>query len=330
VSVSDPLIGVIGSGAWGTALAVLSARAGRRTILWTRTPQAAARMSAERRNEARLPGVALPPALAITSDGMSVAAADIVLLAVPAQTIRDALAGLGAALRGPVVICAKGLDRLSGRLPSEVLVEAAPLVRAYALSGPGFAGDVARGLPTAVTLGGADRDEAVAIAAVLAQATFRIYASDDLRGVQIGGALKNVMAIACGISDGRGFGESARAALTTRAFAEMTRLGQAFGAQAATLAGLSGLGDLILTCASPQSRNYSLGFALGSGQPLSQAIAGQSGVSEGLYTAAVAVALARRHGVDAPLCQAVDAVLSGASSPEHEIARLLSRPLRSE
>ena len=314
----------------GTALAVLSARAGRRTILWTANADAAARLAATRCNEARLPGIAFPPALAVTSDSRHVAAAGLVLLAVPAQTIRDALAGFGTALRSPVVICAKGLDRRSGMLPSEVLAEAAPDARAYALSGPGFAGDVARGLPTAVTLGGADRDETVAIAAALAQSTFRIYASDDLRGVQIGGALKNVMAIACGISDGRGFGESARAALTTRAFAEMTRLGQAFGAQASTLAGLSGLGDLILTCGSRQSRNYSLGFALGTGEALAAAIAGQSGVSEGLYTAAVAVALAQRHGIDAPLCQAVDAVLSGASSPADEIARLLSRPLRSE
>ena len=315
--IPDPTIAVIGAGAWGTALAVLGARAGRRTYLWTANTDAAARLAAARCNEARLPGIAFPPALAVTSDSMLVAAADLVLLAVPAQTIRDALAGLGTPLRCPVVICAKGLDRRSGRLPSEVLAEAAPDARAYALSGPGFAGDVAR-------------DETAAIAAALAQSTFRIYASDDLRGVQIGGALKNVMAIACGISDGRGFGESARAALTTRAFAEMTRLGQAFGAQASTLAGLSGLGDLILTCGSRQSRNYSLGFALGTGEALAAAIAGQSGVSEGLYTAAVAVALAQRHGIDAPLCQAVDAVLSGASSPADEIARLLSRPLRSE
>jgi glycerol-3-phosphate dehydrogenase (NAD(P)+) len=330
VSVPDRPIGVIGAGAWGTALAVLSARAGRRTMLWTRSPDAAARMAAERRNEARLPGIAFPAALAVTSDGRSVATTDLVLLAVPAQTIRAALAAIGAPLRCPAVICAKGLDRQSDGLLSDVLAEVAPEARPYALSGPGFAADVARGLPTAVTLGGGNRDETAAIAAALAQATFRIYASDDLRGVQIGGALKNVMAIACGISDGRGFGESARAALTTRAFAEMTRLGRAFGAQASTLAGLSGLGDLILTCGSRQSRNYSLGFALGSGQPLAEAIAGRSGVSEGLYTAAVAVALARRHGIDAPLCRAVDAVLSGASSPEDEIARLLSRPLRSE
>jgi len=323
-------IGVIGAGAWGTALAVLAARAGRRTLLWTRDPEAASRMASERCNAARLPGVAFPPALAITADGAAMVETDLVLLAVPAQTLRSALRPFATALQVPVVICAKGLDRESGRLLGDVLAEIAPRARPYALSGPSFAADVARGLPTAVTLAGDDRGETAAIAAALAQPAFRIYASDDLRGVQIGGALKNVMAIACGISDGRGLGESARAALITRGFAEMIRLGQAFGAEAATLAGLSGLGDLILTCASRQSRNYGLGHALGAGQPLDAAIAGQSGVSEGLYTASVAVALARRHGIDAPLCQAVDAVLSGASSPDEEIARLLSRPLRSE
>jgi glycerol-3-phosphate dehydrogenase (NAD(P)+) len=323
-------LGVIGAGAWGTALAILGARAGRRTILWTRDADAATRIAAAGRNEARLPGIAFPPSLAVTADGAAMAEAKLILLAVPAQSIRDALRRLAAPLRGPVVICAKGLDRQSGRLLSDVLAESAPDARPYALSGPGFAADVARGLPTAVTLGGIDRAETAAIAAALAQPAFRIYASDDLKGVQIGGALKNVMAIACGISDGRGFGESARAALTTRAFAEMTRLGLAFGARSATLAGLSGLGDLILTCASGQSRNYGLGRALGAGQPLAAAIDGQRGISEGLYTASVAVALARHHGLEAPLCEAVDAVLSGASSPDDEIARLLSRPLRSE
>jgi glycerol-3-phosphate dehydrogenase (NAD(P)+) len=330
MSVDSGTIGVIGAGAWGTALAILGARAGRRTMLWTRDAEAAGRMAAERLNAARLPGIAFPPALAVTADAAAMAEAGLVLLAVPAQTIRDALRPFARSLQVPVVICAKGLDRQSDRLLSDVLVEIAPGTRPYALSGPSFAADVARGLPTAVTIGGTDRAETVAIAAALAQPAFRIYASDDLRGVQIGGALKNVMAIACGISDGRGLGESARAALTTRGFAEMSRLGQAFGAEAATLAGLSGLGDLLLTCASRQSRNYGLGHALGSGQPLAAAIAGQSGVSEGLYTASVAVALARRHGIEAPLCEAVDAVLSGTSSPDDEIARLLSRPLRSE
>jgi len=323
-------IGVIGAGAWGTALAILAARTGRRTVLWTRDPDAAGRMDAARRNEARLPGIAFPPSLAVTADAAAIAEADLVLLAVPAQTLRSTLQHFTEPLQVPVVICAKGLDRESGRLLGDVLADIAPRARPYALSGPSFAADVARGLPTAVTLGGRDRGETAAIAAALAHPAFRIYASDDLRGVQIGGALKNVMAIACGISDGRGLGESARAALTTRAFAEMIRLGQAFGAEASTLAGLSGLGDLILTCASGQSRNYGLGRALGSGQPLAAAIAGQSGISEGLYTASVAVALARRHGIEAPLCEAVDAVLSGASSPDEEIARLLSRPLRSE
>jgi glycerol-3-phosphate dehydrogenase (NAD(P)+) len=330
MTVDAGTIGVIGAGAWGTALAILGARAGRRTLLWTRDAEAAGRMAAERRNAARLPGITFPPALAVTADGAAMAEAELILLAVPAQTIREALQCLSPPLTGPVVICAKGLDRQSGRLLSDVLAERAPGARPYVLSGPSFAADVARSLPTAVTLAGTDRAETAAIAAALAEPAFRIYASDDLRGVQIGGALKNVMAIACGISDGRGLGESARAALTTRAFAEMIRLGQAFGAQATTLAGLSGLGDLILTCASRQSRNYGLGHALGAGRPLAAAIAGQSGVSEGLYTASVAVALARRHGIEAPLCEAVDAVLSGTSSPDDEIARLLSRPLRSE
>jgi glycerol-3-phosphate dehydrogenase (NAD(P)+) len=205
--IPDPTIAVIGAGAWGTALAVLQRPRRASHILWTANADAAARLAATRCNEARLPGIAFPPALAVTSDSRHVAAAGLVLLAVPAQTIRDALAGFGTALRSPVVICAKGLDRRSGMLPSEVLAEAAPDAPAYALSGPGFAGDVARGLPTAVTLGGADRDADGGHCRSARPVDLSHLCLDDLRGVQIGGALKNVMAIACGISDGRGFGD---------------------------------------------------------------------------------------------------------------------------
>ncbi len=323
--------GVIGAGSWGTALAAVAARGGLATTLWSRSPAIAEAIARDGENRAHLPGVRLPGGISVTSELQRVVEADLLIIATPAQAMRNVLSQLKDVAPGtPGIICAKGIERGSNSFMSDVLAETAQALEPYVLSGPSFAVDVLAGLPTAVTLAGRVAEEARDLAAALTLGTFRIYASSDIRGVELGGAVKNVLAIACGISDGKGFGDSARAALTTRGFAELARLGQALGARRETLTGLSGLGDLILTCSSEKSRNFSLGLALGRGEPLQSILGERRGISEGVYTAGVVTGIARREGIDMPICDAVHAVVDGGSSPDAEIARLLARPVKFE
>lgn len=319
-------VGVIGAGSWGTALAGVAARAGHRVTLWARSPALAARINETGANEAYLPGLPLPAKIAATADPADLAGANLALIATPAQAVRETLSGFAAQLAPStaVVVCAKGIERGSRSLMSEVVAETLPGAVAYVLSGPSFAGDVARHLPTAVTLAGPTLDGAARLAETLSLPSFRIYASDDIVGVQLGGAVKNVLAIACGISDGRGLGDSARAALTTRAFAELARFSRAMGARAETLTGLSGLGDLVLTCASRQSRNFAYGIALGRGT------SPPGGTVEGVPTAGVVSDMADALGVDMPICAAVRRIVEGRSEIDAELARLLARPLKAE
>jgi glycerol-3-phosphate dehydrogenase (NAD(P)+) len=318
-------VAIIGAGAWGTALAGVAARAGREVTLYARDPEIAARIAATRQN-AKLPDVLLDSAVGVTSDIAFAARADILLIATPAQHLREAVLALAPHLAPatPVIATAKGIERGTHQFMTEVIAEAAPEAQPAILSGPSFAEDVARGLPTAVTL--AARDDALARALVLAlgSATFRPYHTSDVRGVEIGGAAKNVLAIAAGIVAGRQLGASAQAALTTRGFSELMRLGRACGARGETMAGLSGLGDLILTCGSAQSRNLALGIALGRGAARPPKLA------EGEFTAPVLVELAASQGVDMPVSSAVAAILSGAVTIDEAIESLLTRPFKAE
>jgi glycerol-3-phosphate dehydrogenase (NAD(P)+) len=318
-------IAVMGAGAWGTALANMLARAGRSVTLIARA-EAAATALRETRQNPRLPEVRLDERIAVTSHGAETANADAILLVVPAQALRAAATTLAATLRSgtPVIACAKGIERGTRRFMTEVIAEAAPAATPAILSGPSFAADVARGLPTAVTLAVRERKTAEALARAFGSASFRPYHATDVRGVEIGGAAKNVLAIAAGIVAGRGLGASAAAALTTRGFAELMRFGKAYGARSETLTGLSGLGDLILTCSTPQSRNFSLGVALGRGEQRGDTLA------EGAFTAAVLVDMAIEAGVDMPVSAAVAAVLDGTLDVDGAIAALLTRPLRGE
>jgi len=321
-------IAVIGAGAWGTALANVAARAGRTVTLHARDAASAAVIAAKRESP-RLPDLRLDDRVAVIAEGAAAAQADAILLAVPAQALRAVAAALATALKPatPVISCAKGIERGTGLFMTEVIAACAPQAVPAVLSGPSFAADVMRGLPTAVTLAAADAQIAAALAQALGSATFRPYHTTDVRGVEIGGAAKNVLAIAAGIVTGRGLGASASAALVTRGFAELMRFGRACGARPETLVGLSGLGDLVLTCASLQSRNFSLGVALGEGRTLAQA---QSRLAEGVLTASALVAIAQRHGVEMPIATAVDAVLDGRLGIDAAIESLLTRPFRAE
>ena len=324
--------GVLGAGAWGVALAQVCARAGLETALWAHEPEVAAEMAALRENRAFLPGVRLEAAVAPTADLADLADADVVLAVAPAQHLRGVLARFAPHVRAglPVVLCAKGVEQGSLKLMTQVLAETLPQAAPAVLSGPSFAAEVARALPTAVTLACPDPALGEALAAALAAPGFRPYLTDDMAGAEAGGAVKNVLAIACGVVEGRGLGRSAHAALITRGFAEMTRLGVALGARAETLAGLCGLGDLVLTCSSPQSRNMSVGLALGRGETLAAALSGKRSVAEGVASAPAVRALGRRLGVDMPICEAVAAVLAGESQVDAAVASLLARPLRAE
>jgi glycerol-3-phosphate dehydrogenase (NAD(P)+) len=324
--------GVVGGGAWGTALAQVCARAGLETVLWAREREVIEGVNGAHENAIFLPGVALDPAIRATGDFADLARSDLILAVTPAQHLRSALQGMaGQITRGlPVVLCAKGVEQGTLKLMTEVLAETAPQATPAVLSGPSFAGEVARGLPTAVTLACPDEALGWRLAEAIATPTFRPYLAQDMIGAEAGGAVKNVLAIACGVVEGRGLGRSAHAALITRGFAEMTRLGVALGAKAETLAGLCGLGDLVLTCSSPQSRNMSVGLALGRGESLEQALAGKLSVAEGVASAPAVRELAARHGVDMPICEAVAAILAGEARVEAAIGGLLSRPLRDE
>jgi len=321
-------IAVIGAGAWGTALALTCARAGRKVTLWEHDAANAAHLK-DKRESLFLPGVRIDDAIAIAPDLADAARAQAILLVVPAQAARSAAKALSAfiAASTPIVVCAKGIERGAKKFMSEIIAECAPLAAPAILSGPSFAADVARGLPTAVTLAANDGELAAALARAIGSASFRPYHSTDVRGVEIGGAAKNVLAIAAGIVAGRQLGASAAAALTTRGFAELSRFGKAYGARPETMMGLSGLGDLLLTCSSPQSRNFSFGAALGRGQRPSQI---HGGLAEGVFTAPVLLEMAADRGVDMPISAAVAAVLSEQMSVDEAIESLLARPLRAE
>jgi glycerol-3-phosphate dehydrogenase (NAD(P)+) len=323
---SQHSVAVIGAGAWGTALASVAARAGRDVVLYARSAEAAAHMMTTREN-ARLPGVNLDARISVTSDLATAARANIILLAIPAQNLREAATALAPhlAMATPVVACAKGIERGSHKFMTDVIAEAAPDAAPAILSGPSFAGDVARGLPTAVTLATKDESLASALVRALGSATFRPYHTSDVRGVEIGGAAKNVLAIAAGIVVGKQLGASAQAALTTRGFSELVRLGRACGARSETISGLSGLGDLILSCSSLQSRNFSLGIALGRGERPAK-----GKLAEGEFTAPVLIELAASKNVDMPVSKAVAAILSGASTIDEAIENLLTRPFKAE
>lgn len=319
-------IGVVGAGAWGTALANAAARAGGSVTLWGRDGAAMADLAARRENTADLPGIALDPAVSPTGELAALSEADVLLLVVPAQACRAALARLAPQVRPglPVVSCAKGIERGTRAFMSEVIADALPQARPAVLSGPSFASDVAAGLPTAVTLAAHDAALAEALAGALGSATLRLYHSTDVRGVEIGGAAKNVLAIAAGIVAGRRLGASAAAALVARGFAELVRFGRAYGAKAETVTGLSGLGDLILTASGPQSRNFAFGRALGAGE------ASGGKLAEGAFTASVLVEMAAARGVDMPVSAAVDAVLAGRLSVDGAIEALMARPQKAE
>jgi glycerol-3-phosphate dehydrogenase (NAD(P)+) len=319
-------VAVIGAGAWGTALAGVAARAGRDVILFARNPDIAAEIAATHTNP-KLSGVRLDPGIQVTGDIARAARADVILMATPAQSSREAVAHLAPHLAKatPVIACAKGIERVTHKFMTEVIAEAAPDAIPAILSGPSFAADVARGLPTAVTLATKDEGLAAALVQALGSSTFRPYHTTDVRGVEIGGAAKNVLAIAAGIAVGRKLGASAQAALTTRGFNELLRLGRACGARTETMTGLSGLGDLILTCSSPQSRNFALGMALGRGeQPARDKLA------EGEFTAPVLIELAASQAIDMPVSNAVAAILGGASTIDEAIESLLTRPFKAE
>ncbi len=316
-------VGIIGGGAWGTALALVAARAGRHAIVYAREAATVTAINQHRASPAHL----RPEGnIAGTRDLAEAVATDALILAVPSQELRPAAGDLAALVTPgvPIVIAAKGLEQATGKRLSEVLAEMIPTANIAVLSGPSFAADVAKGLPTAVTIAAADSATALDLCRALGGPTFRPYAETDIIGVELGGALKNVLAIAAGIVAGRGLGASAGAALVARGFAEMKRFAEAFGAKSETLMGLSGLGDVVLTCTTPQSRNYSVGLALGAGRPVPNLLA------EGIATADVAHRLALQHEISMPITAAVAAVLSGALSVDEAVEQLMSRPLRHE
>ncbi|MEB8388263.1 NAD(P)-dependent glycerol-3-phosphate dehydrogenase [Rhodobacteraceae bacterium KMM 6894] len=318
---------VIGGGAWGTALACVAARAGRDTVLLCRDATMAAALSAGQGNPRYLPGVTLSERFKATTDPAILRGAGTVILAIPAQSLRSALPAFDGVIGADAVLIntAKGIERASGLTLSHAIADTLPGRAQAILSGPSFAVDVAAGKPTAVTLAAATRAQALTLCEAISSDTFRAYASDDITGVETGGALKNVYAIAAGVVIGMGFGESAKAALITRAFVELRALGCALGGQGQTFMGLSGFGDLMLSCASAMSRNFSYGMALGQGEDLT----GRP-LAEGVATTGIAAKVADAHGVDAPILQATHAILTGDLTPQHAMQNLLSRPIKEE
>jgi glycerol-3-phosphate dehydrogenase (NAD(P)+) len=322
-------IAVLGGGAWGTALALTCARAGRDVTLWEFDAGNAEHL-ATRRESRFLPGVHLEDNIKVTRALAEASRSDAILLVVPAQAMRSMIKSLAQTMAAgtPLIACAKGIEHGSHKFMTEIIAECAPNATPAILSGPSFAADVARGLPTAVTLAAADGEIAQALAQAIASASFRPYHSTDVRGVEIGGAAKNVLAIAAGIVTGRGLGASASAALTTRGFAELVRFGKAYGAKPETMTGLSGLGDLILTCSSPQSRNFSFGVALGKGEKPDGAAHGK--LAEGAFTAPVLLEMAAEKSIEMPISAAVAALLAETLSVDDAIGSLLTRPIKSE
>jgi len=322
-------IGVLGAGAWGTTLAIVAQRAGRAVTLWARRPEQARALADNRENVLHLPGLPIDPAIDITGDIRAALRADAVLVALPAQHLNEHLAPLAWPASLPAVICAKGIERKTLSSMPAVMAAIQPQAPLAMLSGPTFAGEVAHGKPAAIVIAANDMAMAENLAAAIATPEFRPYASDDLVGVALGGAVKNVLAIGCGMAVGRGLGENARAALVTRGLAELARLVDAAGGRRETAMGLSGAGDLILTATSRQSRNTTLGEDLGRGRTLAAILAERRSVAEGVESAAAVVALARRYGTEMPICESVAAVLAGGSIDE-ELRRLLARPLKRE
>jgi glycerol-3-phosphate dehydrogenase (NAD(P)+) len=322
-------LGIIGGGAWGTALAQVAATGARDTLLWALEPDVVEAINVRHENSAFLAGVPLSSTIRATSDFSELGGCDAWLVVTPAQHMRSVLER-AADCDKPLILCAKGIEERSGRLLHEVAKQLCPSVEVAVLSGPTFAHEVAKGLPTAVTLAADNAALAERLRDRLKQPAFRIYVSDDVAGAEIGGAVKNVLAIACGVVEGRGLGQNARAALIGRGFAEMTRFGLAFGAKRETLAGLSGLGDLVLTCASTSSRNYSLGVGIGEGRPAAELMANRKTIAEGAFTAPVLARLAHDKGIDMPIVDAVDALIAGRANVDEVLGALLSRPPKSE
>jgi len=325
-------MGIVGAGAWGTALSLVVRRAGQKAILWAYEPEVVEAINRGHENQTYLPGAALDPAVRATGSLAEVAKADALLLATPAQPLRAIAIELAPHVADgtPIVICAKGIEQHTGALLSEVAAECLPGMPIAVLSGPSFASEVARELPTAMTLACRDKVLGERLVAAIGSARFRPYLSDDLAGAEIGGAVKNVIAIACGVVAGCRLGDNARAALITRGLAEMARLGIAKGAHAETFMGLSGLGDLTLTCNGAQSRNFSLGVALGEGRKLGDILGERRSVAEGVTTAASVVELAKKLGVEMPISTAVHAILHQGASIDETVAKLLARPFRDE
>jgi len=323
-------IGILGAGAWGTALAQAMASDGSPVTLWAREPELVAEINARHTNSLFLPQARLAANVRATGDIAELAALPVLLAVVPAQFLGSVLAGLPDGKRD-LVLCAKGIEAGSGRLMADLAADAVPGARLAVLSGPTFAHEVVAGLPTAVTLacsgGEAQWDR---LAPLIARPALRPYYSDDVVGAEIGGAVKNVLAIACGVVEGLQLGQNARAALIARGYAEMVRFGLAKGARADTLAGLCGLGDLVLTCSSTSSRNFSLGKALGEGQTMAQALAGKNSVAEGAATAPVLAGIARAMGLDMPIVEAVRRLLADEAPARAVVSDLLARPLRAE
>ena len=324
-------IGVLGAGAWGTALAYTAQKAGRDVCVWAREPHVARALDSGKGNPDFLPGIDLP-AISASDDLSCLAGMDAILSVVPAQHARSVFTQLAEHIAPgtPVVLCSKGIEKSTLNLMTDVVHETLPQATPAVLSGPSFAADVARGLPTAVTLACADMALGEALMTAIGRPTFRPYWSNDLIGAEIGGAVKNVLAIACGAVEGLQLGKSAHAALIARGFAEMTRLAVALGGQAKTLGGLCGLGDLVLTCSSVQSRNMSFGKALGEGRKASDILAERNSVTEGVATAPALIALADRHGVSMPICAAVDDILAERTSLDGAMKMLLDRPFTQE
>jgi glycerol-3-phosphate dehydrogenase (NAD(P)+) len=328
---TETSVAVLGAGAFGTALANVAARAGRSVTLYARDAAVVAEINGRRSNAVRLPGAEVHERVTATTSLAEAASAAMILVVVPAQALRAVLAAAAPYIRPgtPLVICAKGIERGTGHFLSDVAAAEVPGAVPAMLSGPSFAADIDRGLPTAVTVAAADEAVARHIAATLGSPAFRLYHATDLRGVEIGGATKNVLAIAAGIVAGRKLGASATAAITARGFAELTRFGTHFGAKPQTLMGLSGLGDLILSCSSLQSRNFALGHALGEGKGL-ELVSGKGALAEGALTAEILVEKAREAGIDMPIAEAVDAVLGGIIDVDQAIVQLMARPQRAE
>ena len=325
-------ISVIGAGSWGTALAQILAVKGLDVTLWARRAEIADEINEKRTNETRLPNVPLNESISATTQLQETLISDIILMVTPAQVMRSVLEQMKAYIRPEhvLVLCSKGIEQESLLLMSEVVDEILPGTKTAVLSGPNFAGEIARGKPAATTLASTDQDLAETLQNIIASPFFRPYVTTDIIGTQVAGALKNVIAIACGIAKGLDMGENARASLITRGLAEITRLGITMGAQPETFLGQSGVGDMMLTCSSEQSRNFSFGLSLGKGSSISEIMEGKNTVSEGYFTAKTCAALVKKHACDMPICTNINACVSGSSSIDDALKTVLNRPLRHE